>query len=119
MDYRDTPEEILCSDVFLGHHGIRSTRRELLPLLGALPLTLSGTVALASQINPSETQIALPDVIRWSGWINGFPPHSGEMATYPGCMSAPATEPAVIALFGLAPVEFELIDQRKPTWRQV
>jgi hypothetical protein len=73
MDYRDTPEEIFCSDVFLGHHGIRSTRRELLPLLGALPLTLSGTVALASQIK-SETQIALPDVIRWSGWINGFPP---------------------------------------------
>jgi hypothetical protein len=66
MDYRDTPEEIFCSDVFLGHHGIRSTRRELLPLLGALPLTLSGTVALASQIK-SETQNALPDVIRWSG----------------------------------------------------
>jgi hypothetical protein len=28
-------------------------------------------------------------------------------------------EPAVIALFGIAPVEFELIDQRKPAWRQV
>jgi hypothetical protein len=41
------------------------------------------------------------------------------MKWYPGYMSAPATQPAVIALFGLAPVEFELIDQRKPTWRQV
>jgi hypothetical protein len=122
------------------------------------------------------------------GWINGFPSHSGEMATlyggldkpgpylvlmkwYPGYMSAPhtyatdrlslvlsgtwwvnsgadfdpnntvpvpaggfvrrvaraahydgvkggATE-AVIALFGIAPVEFELIDQSRQAWRQV
>jgi hypothetical protein len=189
MDYRDVTDEILCSDVFLAHDGRRSTRRELLPLLCALPLALSGTAALAGQINPSETQITLPDAIKWSGWINGFPPHSGQMAAlyggldkagpylvlmkwYPGYMSAPhtyatdrlslvlsgtwwvnsgadfdpnntvpvpaggfvrrvartphydgvkrgATEPAVIALFGIAPVEFELIDQSRQAWRQV
>jgi hypothetical protein len=189
MDYSDIPDEMLRPDVFLADHAARPTRRELLPLFAALPLALSGTVAEASQINPSETQITLPDAIRWSGWINGFPPHSGEMATlygglekpgpylvlmkwYPGYMSAPhtyatdrlslvlsgtwwvnsgadfdpdnavpvptggfvrrvartphydgvkkgATKPAVIALFGIAPVEFELIDQRRPGWRQV
>jgi hypothetical protein len=189
MDDGDIPDEILRPDVFLAGHATRPTRRQLLPLFAALPLALSGTVAGASQINPSETQITLPDAIRWSGWINGFPPHSGEMATlcggldkpgpylvlmkwYPGYMSAPhiyatdrlslvlsgtwwvnsgadfdpdntvpvptggfvrrvartahydgvkkgATEPAVIALFGIAPVEFELIDQRRPGWRQV
>jgi hypothetical protein len=189
MDYRDVTDEILCSDVFLAHDGRRSTRRELLPLLCALPLALSGTAALAGRTNQSETQITLPDAIKWSGWINGFPPHSGEMATlyggldkpgpylvlmkwYPGYMSAPhtyatdrlslvlsgtwwvnsgadfdpnntvpvpaggfvrrvartphydgvkrgATEPAMIALFGIAPVEFELIDQSRQAWRQV
>jgi hypothetical protein len=83
-DYRDTPEEILCSDVFLGHHGIRSTRQELLPLLARCNLRLSGTVALASQIDPSETETTLPDAIRWSGWINSFPPHNGVVATLHG-----------------------------------
>jgi hypothetical protein len=189
MECRDIADEILCPDVFFAGRVTRSTRRELLPLLAALPLALSGTVAGASQINPSETQITLPDAIRWSGWINGFPPHSSQMATlyggldkpgpylllikwYPGYMSAPHTyatdrlslvlsgtwwvnsgadfdpdntvpvpaggfvrrvartphydgvkkgaiEPAVIALFGIAPVEFELIDQHRPAWRQV
>jgi hypothetical protein len=89
MDYRDVTDEILCSDVFLAHDGRRSTRRELLPLLCALPLALSGTAALAGQINPSETQITLPDAIKWSGWINGFPPHSGEMATLYGGLDKP------------------------------
>jgi len=189
MDYRDVTDEILCSHVFLARDGRRSTRRELLPLLCALPLALSGTAALAGQINPSQTKITLSDAIKWSGWINGFPPHSGEIATlyggldkagpylvlmkwYPGYMSAPhtyatdrlslvlsgtwwansaadfdpnntvpvpagefvrrvartphydgvkrgATAPAVIALFGIAPVEFELIDQSRQAWRQV
>jgi hypothetical protein len=53
MDYGDIPEEIMRPDVFLAGHGTRSTRRELLPLLAALPLALSGTVAGASQINQS------------------------------------------------------------------
>jgi hypothetical protein len=80
----------------------------LASLLAALPLALSDTAALATRINPSETQVTLPDAIKWSGWINGFPPHSGEMAAlyggldkpgpylvpmkwYPGYMSAPHT----------------------------
>jgi hypothetical protein len=85
-----------------------------------LALALAGTVALASQIDPSETQITLPDAIRWSGWINGFPPHSGEMATlyggldksgpylvlmkwYPGYMSAPHTPTPPIASRSYSP----------------
>jgi hypothetical protein len=173
------------------YHAIHSTRRELLlaPLLAAIPLALSDTAALAGRINPSETQITLPGAIKWSSWINGFPPHSGEMATlaggldkpgpylvlmkwYPGYMSAPhtyatdrlslvlsgtwwvnsgadfdpdnavpvpaggfvrriartphydgvmtdANEPAVIALFGIAPVQLELVDPGKPGWRKL
>jgi hypothetical protein len=168
-----------------------STRRNLLltPLLAALPLALSGTTAVASPIDPSQTQVTLPDAIKWSGWINGFPPHSGEMAPlygdlnqpgpylvlmkwYPGYMSAPhtyvtdrlslvlsgtwwvnsgsdfdpdrtvpvpaggfvrrvahtphydgvkkdASEPAVIGLFGIAPVQFKLVDPSKPAWRKL
>jgi hypothetical protein len=66
------------------------------------------TAAHAGKINPSETSITLPDAIEWSSWIEGFPPHSGQMATlyggldksgpyvvfmkwYPGYMSAPHT----------------------------
>jgi len=30
-----------------------------------------------------------------------------------------AKEPAVIALFGIAPVDFELVDPRRPAWREV
>jgi hypothetical protein len=30
-----------------------------------------------------------------------------------------AKEPAVIALFGIAPVNFELVDPRRPAWREV
>jgi len=168
-----------------------STRRQVLlaSLLAAVPLALSDTAALASKIDPSETQVTLPDAIQWSGWIKGFPPPSAEMAPlyggldqsgpyvvlmkwYPGYMSAPhtyatdrlsvvlsgvwsvnsgadfdphsavpvpaggfvrrvartphydgvmktANEPAVIALFGIAPVEFELVDPTEPAWREV
>jgi hypothetical protein len=182
-------DRIFSSNAFIADHEICSTRRRLLlaPLLAALPLALSQTEALAAKINPSETQVTPPDAIKWSGWINGFPPRSGEMATlyggldrpgpylvlmkwYPGYMSAPhtyatdrlslvlsgtwwvnsgadfdpastvpvpaggfvrrvartphydgvkkdATEPAVIGLFGIAPVQFELVDPAKPAWR--
>jgi len=84
-----------------------ATRRQLLlaPLLAALPLGLTATRAAA--LNPSETQITLPDQIKWTAWTAG-PPHSAEMATlfggldqpgeyvvlmkwYPGYMSAPHT----------------------------
>ncbi len=182
---------ILSSHMVPGEAEMCSRRRGLLlaPLLAALPLALSDTAALASPLNPSETEITLPDAIEWGGWINGFPPHSGEMAPlyggldkpgpylvlmkwYPGYMSAPhtyatdrlslvlsgtwwvnsgpdfdpdrtvpvpaggfvrrvartphydgvkkdATEPAVIALFGIAPVQFELVDASKPGWRRL
>ena len=191
MKHRDFLDAMVSSDGLLAEHEACATRRGLLlaPLLAALPLALSGDAALASQINSSETQVTLPDAIKWSGWINGFPPHSGEMATlyggldkpgpylvlmkwYPGYMSAPHTyatdrlslvlsgtwwvnsgpdfdpdrtvpvtaggfvrrvartphydgvkkdgkEPAVIGLFGIAPVRFELVDPSKPGWRQL
>ena len=86
---------------------LRSNRRSLLlaPLLAALPLGLSA--GRAEAINPSETQVTLPDEIKWAAWTGG-PPHSAEMATlfggldkpgeygglmkwYPGYMSAPHT----------------------------
>jgi hypothetical protein len=82
-----------------------ATRRQLLlaPLLAALPLGL--TTGRAEAFNPAETQITLPDQIKWTPWTAG-PPHSAEMATlcggldqpgeylvlmkwYPGYMSAP------------------------------
>jgi hypothetical protein len=165
------------------------TRRALLlgMLAGGL-LAASGTIARASAIDPSETQITLPDAIKWITW-SGAPPHGGEMATlyggldqpglylvlmkwYPGYMSAPhsyatdrlslvmsgtwwvnsgadfdpdstvpvpaggfvrrvagtphydgvkrdAMQPAVIALFGMAPVQLKLVDPGKPSWRKV
>jgi hypothetical protein len=99
--------------------GLSSTRRSLLlaPLLAALPLGLSAGTANA--INPSETQVTLPDQIKWTVWTGG-PPHSAEIATlfggldkpgeyvvlmrwYPGYMSAPhsyATDRLCLVLSG-------------------
>ena len=166
------------------------TRRALLlgMLLGGLQFVASGTTAQGSAINPSETQITLPDAIKWTTW-SGAPPHGGEMAPlyggldkpgiylvlmkwYPGYMSAPhsyatdrlslvlsgawwvnsgadfdpdntvpvpaggfvrrvadtphydgvkrgAKQPAVIALFGIAPVQLKLVDPGKSSWRKV
>ena len=166
-----------------------STRRDLLlsSFLAALPLASLSRSARAGKIDPSETQISMPQSIRWSAWT-GLPPYSGEMAPLyggldqsgpylvlmkwnPGYFSAPhsyatdrlslvlsgtwwvnsgpdfdpnnafpvpaggfvrrvartphydgvmrtATEPAVIALFGIAPVRFELVDASKPAWRR-
>jgi hypothetical protein len=166
------------------------SRRALLLgiLTGGLQLAVSGTIARATAIDPSETQVTLPDAIKWTTW-SGAPPHGGEMATlyggldkpgpylvlmkwYPGYMSAPhsyATDrlslvmsgtwwvnsgadfdpdstvpvpaggfvrrvagtphydgvkssaklPAVIALFGIAPVQLKLVDPGKPGWRKI
>lgn len=190
-DHRDILNRIFWSEDSLSETNRYVTRRGLLvaQLLAGLPLALSDTPALAENIDPSETQVTLPGAIKWSGWINGFPPHSGEMATlyggldkpgpyvvlmkwYPGYMSAPRTyatdrlslvlagtwwvnsgphfdpdntvpvsaggfvrrvariphydgvrnganEPAIIGLFGIAPVQFELVDPSKPGWRKL
>lgn len=98
------------TSVLAADPSVCSTRRGLLiaPLLAVLPLAMLDASVQAGQINPAETAITPPDAIEWSGWINGFPPHSGEMATlyggldksgpylvlmkwYPGYMSAPHT----------------------------
>jgi hypothetical protein len=167
-----------------------SIRRMLLltPLIASLPLALKTGAARASQIDPSETAVTLPDAIKFIPWSGG-PAGSGEMAAlygdldkpgpylvlmkwHPGYMSAPHTyltdrlsvvvsgtwwvnsgadfdprntipvpaggfvlrhahtphydgvpraekEPAVIALFGIGPVGFRLVDATKPPWRQI
>ena len=95
-----TEDHALLSDV-----GLNSTRRRVLlaSLLLVLPLGLSG--GRAEAINSSETQVTLPDQVKWTAWPAG-PPHGAEMATlfggldkpgeyvvlmkwYPGYMSAP------------------------------
>jgi hypothetical protein len=98
--------ELKMSDpISSGDNLLSPGRRQLLlaPLLAALPLGLSARQAEA--INPAETQVTLPDQIKWTAWTAG-PPHSAEMATlfggldepgeyvvlmkwYPGYMSAP------------------------------
>jgi len=171
--------------------GISLSRRGMLfaPLLAAYPLAFSAIPAHASRINPAETKVTLPNEIKWSGWLKGFPAESAEMANlygdpngsgpylvlmkwYPGFMSAPhsyatdricvvvsgtwwvnsgadfdpantvpvsaegfvlrvahtphydgvradAKEPAVIAIFGIAPINLELVERGKPAWRRV
>jgi hypothetical protein len=96
-----------------------STRRTVLlaSLLTAWPIGLFA--ARAEAINPAETQVTLPDQIKWTAWTAG-PPHSAEMATlsggldkpgeyvvlmkwYPGYMSAPhiyATDRLCLVLSG-------------------
>ena len=89
----------------------------LAPFLAALPLALSARRAKA--LDPSETQITLPDQINWTPWTAG-PAHSAEVATlfgglnepgeylvlmkwYPGYMSAPhsyATDRLCLVLSG-------------------
>jgi hypothetical protein len=97
------------------------TRRAVLlgMLAGGLQFAASGTMARASEVDPSETQITLPDAIKWTTW-SGAPPRGGEMATlyggldkpglylvlmkwYPGYMSAPhsyATDRLSLVLSG-------------------
>src|SRR5438477_3658695 len=172
--------------IFLEDDLLLPGRRQLLiaSLLAALPLGLSERRAEA--VNPAETQVTLPDQIKWAAWSAG-PARSAEMATlfggldkpgeyvvlmkwYPGFMSAPhsyatdrlclvlsgtwwvnsgtdfdpdgtvpvpaggfvrrvartphydgvkksTTEPVVIGIFGLAPVDLKLVDPSKPAWR--
>jgi len=166
------------------------TRRAALlsALMAGLPFAFSGKRAAASEIDPNETIVILPEDMKWIAW-SGLPEHSGEMATlcggldkpgpyvvlmkwYPGYMSAPhsyatdrlcvvmsgtwwvnsgkdfdpdhcvgvraggfvrrvartphydgvmkdAKEPAVIAIFGMAPVALKLVEPAKPGWRKL
>jgi hypothetical protein len=48
----------------------------------------------------------------------GFVRRVARTPHYDGVKST-GTEPAVIALFGIAPVHFELVDASKPAWRKV
>src|ERR1700730_11173794 len=67
------------------------SRRGLLlsPLLATLPLAMSTVETNAGAINSSETVITLPDSIDWGSWIDGFPPHSGQIATLYGGFDQP------------------------------
>ena len=85
-----------------------ATRRGLLlaPLLAALPLGLMSRPAAA--IDPTQTQVTLPDQFQWKPALPGAPPHTVETVPvfgatdrpgqyvvlvkwYPGYMSAPHT----------------------------
>jgi hypothetical protein len=70
---------ILAPTRALTEPNLRPTRRNLMlaPLLGALSAVLPSPGVRASKIDPSETQVVLPDAIKWASWISGFPPRSG------------------------------------------
>jgi hypothetical protein len=76
-----------------------------------LSLVLSGTwwVNSGADFDPDK---AVP--VSAGGFVRRFArtPH------YDG-VKREAKEPAVIALFGIAPVKFELVDPGRPAWRQV
>jgi hypothetical protein len=105
----DRLSELKASPRALARPEFAASRRSLIlaPLISAFPAILA-TLAQAGEINPAETQVALPDAIKWSSWLPGFPPDSAQMATfyggldkpgpyvvfmkwYPGYMSAPHT----------------------------
>src|SRR5262249_13613965 len=78
-----TEDHALLSDV-----GLNSTGRRvpLASLFSALPLSSSSGRAQA--MNSSETQVTVPDQIKWTAWPAG-PPHGAEMATLFGGLDKP------------------------------
>jgi hypothetical protein len=83
-------DRILTSTDPLTERDLHTTRRNIiLPLLGALSAVLPAAGAHAGAIDSSETQVDLPNAIKWDPWINGFPPHSGEMAILYGGLDKP------------------------------
>lgn len=76
-----------------------------------LSVVLSGTwwVNSGADFDPAHT-VPVP--------AGGFVRRVARTPHYDGVMPS-AKEPAVIALFGIAPVEFQLVDPSKPAWRRV
>jgi hypothetical protein len=76
-----------------------------------LSLVLSGTwwVNSGADFDPSNN-VPVP--------AGGFVLRVARTPHYDG-VKRDAKEPAVIALFGIAPVKFELVDPSRPAWRQV
>ena len=76
-----------------------------------LSLVLSGTwwVNSGADFDPDNT-VPVP--------AGGFIRRAARTPHYDG-VKKDAKEPAVIALFGIAPVLLELVDPSKPGWRQV
>jgi hypothetical protein len=76
-----------------------------------LSLVLSGTwwVNSGADFDPGHT-VPVP--------AGGFVRRVARTPHYDG-VKRDAKEPAVIALFGIAPVQFELVDPGRPPWRQV
>jgi hypothetical protein len=76
-----------------------------------LSLVLSGTwwVNSGADFDPDNT-VPVP--------AGGFVRRAARTPHYDG-VKRDAKEPAVIALFGIAPVQLELVDPSRPSWRQV
>jgi hypothetical protein len=76
-----------------------------------LSLVLSGTwwVTSGADFEPENT-VPVP--------AGGFVRRVAHTPHYDGVKSD-ATEPAVIALFGVGPVDLKLVDPSKPGWRRV
>jgi hypothetical protein len=76
-----------------------------------LSLVLSGTwwVNSGADFDPDNT-VPVP--------AGGFVRRVARTPHYDG-VKKDAREPAVIGLFGIAPVQFELVDASKPAWRQL
>jgi hypothetical protein len=84
---------------------------EMATLYGGLSLVLSGTwwVNSGADFDPNQT-VPVP--------AGGFVRRVAHTPHYDG-VKRDAKEPAVIALFGIAPVDLTLVDPSKPGWRQV
>jgi hypothetical protein len=76
-----------------------------------LSLVLSGTwwVNSGADFDPDHT-VPVP--------AGGFVRRVARTPHYDG-VKKDANEPAVIGLFGIAPVQFELVDPGKPAWRRL
>jgi hypothetical protein len=76
-----------------------------------LSLVLSGTwwVNSGADFDPANT-VPVP--------AGGFVRRVARTPHYDG-VKRDATQPAVIGLFGIAPVQFELVDAKQPSWRRV